>query len=57
MSNLQHTGDTDDVGYSRRQTAMILLGKYAYFGLNFCINIALNPLWALHERQVLMFYI
>ena len=33
---------------------LILLGKYAYFGLDFCINIVHNPLWALQERQVLM---
>ena len=36
------------------QTAIILLGKYAYFGLEFCINIVLNTLWAFQERHVLM---
>ena len=31
-------------------------GKYAYFGLDLCINIVLNLLWASQERQVLMFF-
>ena len=50
-----HTGDTDDVRCSRRhqslwkqnrsiQTSTILLGKHAYFGLAFCINVVLTTL-------------
>ena len=35
----------------------ILIGKFAYFGLDVCINIVLNPLWAIQERQVLVLYI
>ena len=31
-------------------------GKYAYFGLDLCINVVLNLLWASQERQVLMFF-
>ena len=60
-NKFNHTGNIDDVRCSRLhqswrtqnraiQTSKILLGKHAYFGLDFCINVFFNTLRVVQER-------
>ena len=47
LGTLMTSAAADVINHNGRkigQTVMILLGKHAYFGLNFCINITLNPI-------------
>ena len=55
LGTLMTSAAADVINHSGRKDATILLGKYAYFGLDFCITIVFNPLWALQESANVLY--